>query len=337
VVHKAVPALDVEIEQLGVGLGHGTGKLDGLVLTCAAFDLLKEHPSDAAPLKVGVNAELGKVGHLRPQEEGRKRDLLVLFEEDDADDALGRVGWFPHEREIALAVGRPLRRHAVILPSRQRTQPHRHLLGIRTVQQRGDRRHRILRTDRPDNHRAALGRGCRLRRRHRAASVDSAQMKGHAQRLGAGLADLASHGVRRPPSSGTSRLRVRYCECDPMGVAHHAAYVPWLEIGRTELLRESGIAYAQLEHAGIFLVIVKLEVRYRRPILYDDVVEVRTRVQPGSSKVKIEHTYELVVVERAGKPLEEVAAAAATTLACVNRDGNVQMLPEWLGPSASQG
>lgn len=122
-----------------------------------------------------------------------------------------------------------------------------------------------------------------------------------------------------------------------MGVAHHAAYVPWLEIGRTELLRESGVAYAQLEHAGVFLVIVKLEVRYRRPILYDDVVEVRTRVEPGSSKVKIEHTYEIAVVERGGNPLEEVVAAAATTLACVNRDGNVQILPDWLAPASSGG
>jgi acyl-CoA thioester hydrolase len=162
-------------------------------------------------------------------------------------------------------------------------------------------------------------------------------MKGHAQRLGSGLSDLAAGNVRRPPASGATRVRVRYCECDPMGVVHHAAYIPWLEIGRTELLRESGIAYAQLEHAGVFLVVVKLEVRYRRPILYDDVVEVRTRVEPGTSKVRIEHAYELVVVERGGKSLEESVAAAATTLACVNRDGNVQMLPEWLGPAGSGG
>jgi acyl-CoA thioester hydrolase len=115
-----------------------------------------------------------------------------------------------------------------------------------------------------------------------------------------------------------------------MGVAHHAAYVPWLEIGRTELLRDVGVAYSQLEHAGIFLVVVKLEVRYRRPILYDDLVEIRTRVEPGSSRVKLGHTYDLVVVERGGLASDVPAAVAGTTLACVDRDGSLQVLPEWL-------
>lgn len=114
-----------------------------------------------------------------------------------------------------------------------------------------------------------------------------------------------------------------------MNVAHHAAYIPWLEIGRTELLRASGVTYRELEAAGVFLVVVKLEVRYRKPIVYDDVVEVRTRWM-GGSKVKIEHEYEVVVVEREGKTSEILAAAASSTLACVDKEGKVQMLPEWL-------
>lgn len=114
-----------------------------------------------------------------------------------------------------------------------------------------------------------------------------------------------------------------------MGVAHHASYVPWLEIGRTELLRSTGVSYRTLEAHGVFLVIVKLEVRYRRPIRYDDVVEVRTKVV-GGSRVKIEHEYELVVVERDGAAKEEAVAAAATTLACVDGEGRVKELPGWL-------
>lgn len=150
-------------------------------------------------------------------------------------------------------------------------------------------------------------------------------MKGHAEKTVIPT-DL---GAVRPPSSGTTRLRVRYCECDPMNVAHHAAYAPWLEIARTELLRESGVSYAHLERMGVFLVVAKMEVRYRRPILYDDVVEVRTRVRQAS-RVKIDHEYDVLVVERAGKACEEIAAAASTTLACVDRDGRVSVLPEWL-------
>jgi acyl-CoA thioester hydrolase len=132
-----------------------------------------------------------------------------------------------------------------------------------------------------------------------------------------------------PATSGATRVRVRYCECDPMGVAHHAAYVPWLEIARTELLRDTGVSYAALERAGVFLVIVKLDVRYRRAIRYDDMVEVRTRVV-GSSRVKIEHEYVLTVVERDGKASNEECAEARTTLGCVNADGRPQALPTWL-------
>lgn len=130
---------------------------------------------------------------------------------------------------------------------------------------------------------------------------------------------------------GMVRLRVRYCECDPMNVAHHAAYIPWLEMGRTELLRESGTSYASLEREGVFLVVVRLEVRYRRSVMYDDVVEIRT-TWTGGGRVKIEHEYEVVVVERDGRAMEEVAAIASTTLGCVNHHGSVRELPEFLQP-----
>lgn len=141
---------------------------------------------------------------------------------------------------------------------------------------------------------------------------------------------------RAVPSSGTLHVRVRYCECDPMGVAHHAAYAPWLEMGRTELLRGCGVTYAQLEEAGVFLVVTSLELKYRRPILYDDVVEIRTRVV-GGSRVKIRHEYELTLHEsgggsgsRATRLVGENLAVGATTLACVGRNGRVQPLPTWL-------
>jgi acyl-CoA thioester hydrolase len=140
----------------------------------------------------------------------------------------------------------------------------------------------------------------------------------------------------RPPVEGTTRVRVRYCECDPMGVAHHAAYIPWLEIGRTELLRACGVSYAEMERAGVFLVITNLRARYRRPSLYDDLVEVRTRVAQ-TGRVKIEHEYEVVLAERpsrgekaASATVGEVLCSASSTLACVDGTGRVRELPDWL-------
>ena len=153
------------------------------------------------------------------------------------------------------------------------------------------------------------------------------------------------------PTRGSLQLRVRYCECDPMGVVHHGSFIPWLEMGRTELLRAAGISYADMEHAGFFLVITRLECRYKRPGRYDDLVEVRTRVV-GTSQVKIEHEYEVWALERAaahtpardahppGSPpaeLPQLLVTAATTLACVGRDGKITPLPDFLAAPAAPG
>ncbi len=120
-----------------------------------------------------------------------------------------------------------------------------------------------------------------------------------------------------------------------MNVAHHASYIPWLEMGRTELLRGAGVTYAHLEAQGTLLVVAKLNIVYKRPARYDDVVEVRTRWS-GGSRVKVEHDYEVTVIEPGTShpsftPFTPfTAAAASTTLGCVDRNGTIQPLPSWL-------
>ena len=141
-----------------------------------------------------------------------------------------------------------------------------------------------------------------------------------------------------PPTTGTHQLRVRYVECDPMGVVHHSSYLPWMEMGRTELLRAVGESYADLEAAGVFLVVTKVEVKYRRPIRYDDVIEIRTKVDKAS-RVKLHHSYEIALIERGGKapdssdpavPTDGICAIASTELACVGSDGRPKAMPGWL-------
>jgi len=60
-------------------------------------------------------------------------------------------------------------------------------------------------------------------------------------------------------------IRARYVETDQAGVVHHSVYPIWFEMGRTELLRAAGLAYKDLEAAGIFFVAVELFVKYHRP------------------------------------------------------------------------
>lgn len=120
----------------------------------------------------------------------------------------------------------------------------------------------------------------------------------------------------------THGLRVRYCECDPMGLAHHASYPIWLELARTEMLRDAGISYAELEAGGLLLVVARLELRYRRPARYDDPLEVEVTtdgVATGGAAVKLEHRYRIL---RDG----ELLTTAATTLVAVDREGRVRSL-----------
>jgi acyl-CoA thioester hydrolase len=122
-----------------------------------------------------------------------------------------------------------------------------------------------------------------------------------------------------PARTGRIELRVRYHECDPMGVAHHSAFPVWFEMGRTELYRESGGAYRELEATGAYLAVVRLNVRYRAPARYDDVLSLETSLT-GATRVKLEHSYRLL---RDG----QIIATGETTLACVDDSGRLRALP----------
>ena len=124
--------------------------------------------------------------------------------------------------------------------------------------------------------------------------------------------------------SGEITIRVRYAETDRMGLLHHANYLVYFEQGRVELLRSKGWSYRALEDQGYLMVIAKVEVRYKKPVYYDDEVTVRTIVERTTS-VRIDHRYE---VRRAG----ELVAEGNSTLACVDREGRPQGLPECLRP-----
>ena len=125
-----------------------------------------------------------------------------------------------------------------------------------------------------------------------------------------------------PQWVGEITIRVRYAEVDRMGFLHHSNYLVYFEQGRTELLRTHGYSYRDLEDKGFLLVLTKIQVRYKSPARYDDLLTLRTTVT-RTTLVKIEHRYELL---REGLVLAE----AETTLGCVARDGRVQPLPEFL-------
>lgn len=117
-------------------------------------------------------------------------------------------------------------------------------------------------------------------------------------------------------------IRVRYPETDPGGYVHHSQYFVYFEMGRTELLRDRGHTYREMEASGLFFVVAKVEVRYIRPALYDDLLRLRTTVTRVTA-ARIEHEYHLY---RGTELLTE----AKITLCCVDRQGLPQRIPEWL-------
>ena len=110
--------------------------------------------------------------------------------------------------------------------------------------------------------------------------------------------------------------RVRYRECDPMGVVYHTHYLDYFEAARTEALREMGMAYKDLEAQGIIMPVIDLAVRYHRPAVYDDVLEVETRFKEVP-RVRVRIDY---AVRRVGE--QALVTSGHVTLCFVDRNRN---------------
>jgi len=122
----------------------------------------------------------------------------------------------------------------------------------------------------------------------------------------------------------------RYAETDKAGVVHHSIYPVWFEMGRTELLRANGLAYKDLEETGVFFVVAELNIKYRRPAFYDEKLLLETSCT-GVTASKVEHSYKLT-----RKDNGLVLAEGNSILACVDREGKVRRIPEFMYPENSQ-
>ncbi|MCL6265645.1 acyl-CoA thioesterase [Flagellimonas myxillae] len=113
-------------------------------------------------------------------------------------------------------------------------------------------------------------------------------------------------------------FRVRYAETDQMGVVHHASYVPYLEMGRIEWLREVGVSYREMEENGIILPVISLQINYKKSALYDDLLTVQTSLKK-IPLVKIEFDYKIFNQNK------ELLAEANTVLAFMDQKNNKPM------------
>ena len=119
-------------------------------------------------------------------------------------------------------------------------------------------------------------------------------------------------------------LRVRFAETDAMGVAHHAAYLPYLETARVEYLRSLGHPYRDLrDRDGMEFAVVRVDVRYHAPLRFDDEFTVSCALaERGRATFSLGYRVEL-----AGRPI----LSGRTRHAVLDRaSGAPQRLPEWL-------
>ena len=139
----------------------------------------------------------------------------------------------------------------------------------------------------------------------------------------------------RSPSGPLTHLyrhRVRYRECDPMGVVYHAHVLDWFEAARTEALRERGIAYKDLEVSGIIMPVVEATVRYHASARYDDIVVIETTFSE-ESHVRVPIDYR---VHREGEDAVLISGRVTLCFVDVARQRPVAAPPEVLAAFAVQ-
>jgi acyl-CoA thioester hydrolase len=124
------------------------------------------------------------------------------------------------------------------------------------------------------------------------------------------------------------RIRTRFAETDAMGIVHHAAYLPYLEEARVAYLRQRGHPYDEVRRQGFNFAVLEVVVHYRRPLEFDEVVDVRLR-GGAVSRTTFQLAYLLTVHD-------DVRATAATVHGCVDANGKARRLPAWVADVISQ-
>ena len=129
-------------------------------------------------------------------------------------------------------------------------------------------------------------------------------------------------GQAAPIHISQTTVRVNYSETDQMGVVYHARYLVWFDVARCEHLRLTGLTYRELEARGCRLAVSDVNVRYRRPARYDDLLQVRCWVREVASR-RVTFGY---AVERPEDGA--LLATAATSLIALDADLALSRLPD---------
>ena len=122
----------------------------------------------------------------------------------------------------------------------------------------------------------------------------------------------------------THSIRVRYGETDPMKYVYYGNYAEYFEVARVELFRTLGISYDEIEKRGIFLPVSEYKIKYLKPGLYDQLLEIHTYIKKIPA-VKIEFEYEIYNEDKVK------ITEASTTLSFLDAETNkIVRCPDFL-------
>ena len=121
-----------------------------------------------------------------------------------------------------------------------------------------------------------------------------------------------------------TNYRVIYGETDNMGIAYHANYLRWFEMGRSEMFRAIGFTYKKIEEKGVFLPVSEAYCKFLLPAQYDDVLIVETSID---NNIKGGMKFDYRIFNESGK---KILATGHTKHAFVNSDGRVVRPPDFL-------
>ncbi|MFP4105922.1 MAG: acyl-CoA thioesterase [Phycisphaerae bacterium] len=122
----------------------------------------------------------------------------------------------------------------------------------------------------------------------------------------------------------TTLLRVRYSETDQMGTFYNSRVLEWFECGRTELMRDMGLPYAEMEDRGIMLPLTEAHAEYLGRARYDDQLKMTTRACMAG-RVRLRFDVEIVHAD-SGEPV----ARGWTVHAITDTTGKPTRPPKWL-------
>ncbi len=84
-----------------------------------------------------------------------------------------------------------------------------------------------------------------------------------------------------------TQFRVRYADTDKMGIVYNGNYLSFFESGRTELMRNFGLPYVEVEKAGFLLPLIDSYIKYLNPAKYDDILNIKATLEiENSAKIK---------------------------------------------------